>query len=351
MKRKNILSRMSYAALGLITHPQDPREFIQVFNPLSSSHYTRGVVTEVHHETPDSATITFTAGEGWASHKAGQWARIGVSVNGRRLWRPYSISAAEDTAPSVTVKARGRVSEALVYGTKPGDILYLERPAGQFLLEISPTALLFLTAGSGITPVMSMLRTLMPRRPDHDVVLIHSSANQESTIFHDEILELADQFPGFKPRFHFTKSLGRLTLREAGQLAALYPDVLERTIYACGPDEFVGDIEAAVQEADGNIVVERFDTRLLPSDYSGPGTLVINNGTEITVPENQSILEASENAGTELPHGCRSGVCRSCLVMMSDGAVKNMRTGEMIDEPGMIQSCISRPSPHAILEL
>lgn len=184
MARKNFISRMSYGALGLITHPQDPREFIQVFNPLASSHYTRGIVTKVRHETNDSATISFTAGEGWASHRAGQWARIGVAVNGRRLWRPYSISAAENDNPSITVKARGKVSEKLVHDTKPGTVLYLEKPSGQFLLESSPTALLFLTAGSGITPVISMLRTLMPRRPDHDVVLIHSASETEIPIYH-----------------------------------------------------------------------------------------------------------------------------------------------------------------------
>lgn len=352
---KNLISRIALGGLGMLTHPQDPREFIQVFNPLASSHYTRGLVTGVHRETADSATITFNAGEGWVAHKAGQWARIGVAVNGRRLWRPYSLSAGEDHNPSVTVTARGVVSNALVHHTEPGDVLYLEKPAGQFLLDASPTALLFLTAGSGITPVMSMLRTLMPRRPDHDVVLIHSARDRASAIFYEEILELADQFPGLKPTFHFTEHAGRLSVACATDLTRLCPDAGERTTYVCGPDEFVRDVETAAQQLVGGVVVERFDAGPLLEDTGGPGTVTLHTApgqepAEVNVAAGQSILTACEDAGQQLPHGCRVGVCRSCSIMMTDGAVQNMRTGEVTREPGMIQSCISRPAPQATIE-
>lgn len=336
----------------MFTTPHDPREFLQLFNPLASAHYTRGVVTDVRRETADTATISFRAGEGWASHRAGQWANIGVEINGRRLWRPYSISAGEGANPSITVRSRGTVSRALVEDAAPGSLLYLERPAGQFLLEESPTALLFLTAGSGITPVMSMLRTLMPRRPDHDVILIHLSSDRENTIFHDEILELSDQFPGFRPHFHFTSSLGRLDLSEAAALEALCPDFRERTVYTCGPDEFVSAVEALAAENGASAVIERFDTKLIASPTDGPGEVILADTLEsVTVEPTQTILEACEAAGRVMRNGCRTGLCRSCVVMMTDGAVSNLRTGELVDEPGMIQTCITRPAPSATLDV
>lgn len=349
MPRNHIISRIAFSGLGLLTQPQDPREFIQLFNPLASSHYTRGIVTEVHREAEDTATISFTTGEGWQAHRAGQWARIGVKINGRRVWRPYSISSAEHEHPSITVRAQGQVSEALVHNTQPGDILYLEKPAGQFLLENSPTALLFLTAGSGITPVMSMLRTLMPRRPNHDVVLIHSDRSPKTAIFREEILELADQFPGLRAHFHFTGLAGRIKVGDAAGLEKLCPDFRDRTIYTCGPDTFVTGVEKAAQTVGEKVVLERFDTRLAPTAHEGPGSVLVGS-QEIEVPAGVSILEACESAGQNLPHGCRAGVCKSCSTMMEDGVVMDMRTGELTSEPGMIQTCMTRPSPTARLQ-
>ncbi len=231
------------AAAGILSYPQDPRSFGQVFGSLTSAHYTRGRITHVRRETPDTVTLFFTAGEGWIPHRAGQWARIGVEVDGKRIWRPYSISAPEHGDPSITVKAQGLVSEHIVERTAPGNVLYLERPEGQFLLPDTPTELLFMVAGSGITPVMSMLRTLMPRRPDHDVVLVYVSRSRESCIFHDEILELADQFPGLRPVFWFTEERGRLDASDADALAELCPDHADRVTYASGPDSFVSAVE------------------------------------------------------------------------------------------------------------
>ncbi len=147
-------------------------------------------------ETPDSTTIHFRPGRGWNPHAAGQWARIGVEIDGVRQWRSYSLSAAVGHDPAITVTAIGFVSTALARDTKVGDILFLDTPQGDFVLPEHPRPLLMLTAGSGLTPVMSMIRTLVPRRPDADVVLIHSARTRDEALFHDELLELADQFPG-----------------------------------------------------------------------------------------------------------------------------------------------------------
>ena len=338
------------AAAGILSYPQDPRSFAQVFGSLTSAHYTRGRITHVRRETPDTVTLFFTAGEGWIPHRAGQWARIGVEVDGKRIWRPYSISAPEHGDPSITVKAQGLVSEHIVERTAPGNVLYLERPEGQFLLPDTPTELLFMVAGSGITPVMSMLRTLMPRRPDHDVVLVYVSRSRESCIFHDEILELADQFPGLRPVFWFTEERGRLDASDADALAELCPDHADRVTYASGPDSFVSAVEDLSRSHGGPPVVERFDvTRQFSGGQRGEVWFTRSEMT-LEVGPDETILEAAERAQHQLPHGCRMGICHSCLVPLTDGAVTNIRTGELHREPGPVQTCVTRPAPHAAFD-
>ena len=92
--KKNRARKVLKFAVSQFTYPRDPKDFLQVFHNLTSARYTRGVVSRVVRETSDTSTIFFRAGDGWIPHVAGQWARIGVSLNGKRVWRPFSISAA-----------------------------------------------------------------------------------------------------------------------------------------------------------------------------------------------------------------------------------------------------------------
>ena len=132
---------------SVLTTPLAPEDFLNLVNPLASARQLRGVVTAVVPETADSATIRFRPGRGWDPHLAGQWARIGVEIDGVRQWRSYSLSAPEGADPAITVTAMGRVSGALVHGTKPGDVLFLAPPQGDFTLPAHPRPLLMLTAG------------------------------------------------------------------------------------------------------------------------------------------------------------------------------------------------------------
>ena len=191
-------------AASLLTTPLAPEDILSLFNPVFSARQLRGVVTRVVPETADSATIFFRPGRGWQAHLAGQWARIGVELDGVRHWRSYSLSAPAGQDPAITVTDMGAVSGALVRSTKPGDVLFLAPPQGDFVLPEHPRPLLMLTAGSGITPVMSMIRTLVPHRPDADVVLIHSARTAADAIFREELAELADQFPNFRVTHWFT---------------------------------------------------------------------------------------------------------------------------------------------------
>ena len=215
-----------------------------------SARQLRGVVTRVVPETADSATIFFRPGRGWQAHLAGQWARIGVELDGVRHWRSYSLSAPAGKDPAITVSDMGAVSGTLVRNTRPGDVLFLAPPQGDFVLPEHPRPLLMLTAGSGITPVMSMIRTLVPHRPDSDVVLIHTARTPADAIFREELAELADQFPNFRVVHWFTGEQRPAGLQLPLPSWRALPGLAERAAYACGPESFLDDAEALWEAGD-----------------------------------------------------------------------------------------------------
>jgi ferredoxin-NADP reductase len=335
---------------SLLTTPLAPEDIINLVNPLASARQLRGVVTKVVRETPDSTTIHFRPGRGWNPHAAGQWARIGVEIDGVRQWRSYSLSAAVGHDPAITVTAIGFVSTALARSTKVGDILFLDTPQGDFVLPEHPRPLLMLTAGSGLTPVMSMIRTLVPRRPDADVVLVHSARTRDDALFHDELLELADQFSGLTVRHWFTREEGgrRLDLSDVTDLETLCPDWRERAAYACGPTDFL-DAATELWERDGDdathagLTIERFAPVLLEGSGGEGGLLTFEKSDkEVEAGGDVPLLEAGEDCGVVMPSGCRMGICRSCLVPLVAGKVRDLRTGEVHgDEGELIQTCVN----------
>ncbi len=369
-----VFFRQLARAASALTTPLSPEDFLALFNPVHSSRQLRGLVTRVVHETEDSATIYFRPGPRWQEHQAGQWARIGVELNGVRQWRSYSLSNAAGHDPAITVKDAGAVSHVLVRDTKPGDVLFLSPPQGDFVLPEHPRPLLMLTAGSGITPVMSMIRTLIPRRPDADVVLINSNSTPEKSLFREELEELADQFPNLKVRHWFTSARGRLEFT-AKTIADLCPDWRSRAAYACGPESFLNDAEdlwireSALEAAGavpgitagqdgqaagtGTLTVERFSTDLTAGAGHDGGLVTFEQSDrEVQADGDTPLLDIGEDAGVLRPSGCRMGICHSCLVPLRSGQVRDLRTGELHNAPGqLIQTCVSAAAGPVNLDL
>jgi len=355
---------------SVLTTPLAPEDVLALFNPVYSSRQLRGVVTKVVQETAQSVTIFFRPGRGWHAHLAGQWARIGVELNGVRQWRSYSLSAPAGEDPAITVTDVGAVSGTLVRETKVGDVLFLAPPQGDFVLPEHPRSLLMLTAGSGITPVMSMIRTLVPSRPDADVVLIHSSRAEDDSIFREELAELADQFPNFRLVQWHTGGRGRLSFTSPAALEEICPDWQERAAYACGPESFLDDAEALWNEAaltaastledsgcggaaEGSLTIERFSTDLTRGG-GGEGGLVTFEASdrEVMADGGVPLLDVGEDAGVLMPSGCRMGICHSCLTPLLSGNVRDLRTGDVHGEPGeLIQTCVSAAAGPVNLKL
>lgn len=326
------------------TTPFSPEDFLRLVDPLASARQLRAVVTGVHPETADSVTVRFRPGRGWNPHEAGQWARIGVEIDGVRHWRSYSLSTAAGQDPAITVTAMGAVSTALVRDTAVGDVLFLAPPEGDFVLPAHPRPLLMLTAGSGITPVMSMVRTLVPRRADADVVLVHSARSPEEALFREELAELADQFPGLRVVTWYTGQRGRrLDLGSTADLDAACPDWRDRAAYACGPADLLDAAEALWGREEGQLHVERFAPAVAPGPAGEGGTVTFEKSDrDVDADGVTSLLAAGEAAGVLLPSGCRMGICHSCVKPLVSGRVRDTRTGEVHGEPGhLVQTCVS----------
>lgn len=342
VSRRSLLNQFA----SVFSTPRSPEDFLRLIDPLASSRQLRGLVTEVIPETADSATIRFRPGRGWTPHEAGQWARIGIEIDGVRHWRSYSLSTAAGHDPAITVTARGQVSEALVHGTKVGDVLFLAVPEGDFTLPDQTRPLLMLTAGSGLTPVMSMIRTLVPRRSDVDLVLVHAAPSPEESLFREELLELADQSPGFRVVEWFREHRGRrLDLSDSADLDEACPDWRERAAYACGPSSFL-EVAQARWEASGlGLRIERFAAVTAEVHHDDGGLVTFEaSDTEAEAGPEDTLLETGERAGLLLPSGCRMGICHACLCPLTSGRVRDTRTGELHGEPGhLIQTCVSTP--------
>src|SRR4051794_10602498 len=180
-----------------LTTPLLPDDYLQLVNPLWSSRELRARVEAVVPQGPDpdnadAATLVLRPGWGWTfDHQPGQFIGIGVQVGGRWHWRSYSLTTpavgSADTL-EITVRAmpEGFLSEHLVRGVEPGTVVRLAAPQGDFILPHPPPAeMLFLAAGSGITPILAMLRTLDRRGSMPDVVLVHSAPDADRMLFRD----------------------------------------------------------------------------------------------------------------------------------------------------------------------
>jgi stearoyl-CoA 9-desaturase NADPH oxidoreductase len=298
-------------------------------------------------ETRDAATVVIRPGRGWLPHTPGQYVRVGVDVDGVRLWRAYSITSVLDRADgcfTITVKAipGGLVSNHLVRRARPGTVVQLDQATGEFVLPTPrPEKSLFVTAGSGITPVMGMLRNRAADAAD-DVLVVHSAPSGDDVIFGDELRDLAAA-----GRIHLierhTDTSGLLT---PSALADLVPDLAERRTFACGP---VAMLDALEEHWAGAGIGDRLHTeRFRPAvRVTGEGGTVsfARTGTTLEADGATPILDAAESAGVLMPSGCRMGICYGCVLPLREGAVRDLRNGEITTAaPGdgvLVQTCIS----------
>ncbi|REE99917.1 ferredoxin reductase [Thermomonospora umbrina] len=236
-------SRLSAAARRLTT-PLLPEDCLGMINPLWSTTRPRGRVEAVRAETADSATLVIRPGRGWPRHRPGQWARVGVEIDGALHWRAFSLSSPPrpNGRITITVKAApdGFVSPHLVRHTPPGALVHLGLPHGEFVLPaVPPRRVLFVTAGSGIAPVMAMLAHLAAAGMRTDTLLIHTAPTRDDVIFRGALRAMAARFPKLRLYERHTREHGRL---RAAEIPGLCADWARRPTWACAPPGLLADL-------------------------------------------------------------------------------------------------------------
>lgn len=340
--------------MDLFASPLSISHFLELFRPLASTHVLRGRVEAVVREADGATTLVLRPGRGWAVHRAGQFVNVGIEVDGRILTRAYSLSSdpeRDDGLVTITVKAQrgGRVSNA-VAKLEPGDYVRLGQPQGEFVLPNPlPARILFVTGGSGITPVASMVRSLDRARATADVVHVHFAKTAAATILGCELRRHALASPRYRLEIVETARGGR-HLDEA-LLASLVPDHHERVAFACGPEPL---LEAAERILGPELRTERFRAKFsaLPNDVGAARVRFGRSKKEVDAMPTRPLLEVAEGAGVQAPHGCRMGICHSCDVTLLSGCVRDLRNGTRTSEPGArIQTCVCAADGHAEIDL
>lgn len=338
-----------------ITTPLVPADYLDVIDPLRSGAALRGRIVAINPETRDAVTLVIRPGRGWRPHIPGQYVRIGVDVDGVRQWRTYSLTSRRpDGCISITVKALpgGVVSTHLVRRATVGTVLQLDHAAGDFILPTpAPAKILFVTAGSGVTPVMGMLRSMMTKAPS-DVVVVHSSPTASDAIFGGELRMLAAQGRIRLAEIH-TGVDGRLTIEK---LEGLVADLPERHTWACGPAGLLETLENhwAASGITGRLHTERFRPATITTGAGGAVTFSAS-GKHVHSDGASSLLEAGESAGVLMPSGCRMGICFGCVAPLRRGAVRDLRNGDITTaaegDGVVIQTCISAAAGPCDIEL
>ncbi|MHA7649078.1 ferredoxin reductase [Mycobacterium sp. ML4] len=339
-----------------ITTPLLPDDYLRLANPLWSARELRGRIVDVRRETEDSATLVIKPGWGFSfDYQAGQYVGIGLFIDGRWRWRSYSLTSTPVSTGTITITVKampeGFLSTHLVAGVEPGTIVRLAAPQGNFVLpDPAPPAILFLTAGSGITPVMSMLRTLLRRNQIGDIAHLHSAPTEADVMFAAELAALADNNPGYRLSIRETRVRGRLDLSRLDQEV---PDWRERETWACGPSGML-DRAAKQWSAAGigeRLHLERFAVaRAAPVGAGGTVTFA-RSGKSVAADAATSVMDAGEGAGVQMPFGCRMGICQSCVVDLVDGHVRDLRTGEQHDPGTRVQTCVSAASGDCVVDI
>jgi ferredoxin-NADP reductase len=338
----------------LAATPLVPADYLDVFNPLRKGADLRGRIEEIHPETADAATIVIRPGADWAGHVPGQYVRIGIDVDGVRLWRAYSLTHGprDDGRLCITVKAvpDGKVSNHLVRAARPGTLVHLEQAAGEFVLPTTGGKFLFVTAGSGITPVIGMLRNLFPvtdegairlvRSTAYDIVVVHVAPSEPDSIFIDNLRSL-DEAGLIHLVARYDDQHGVL---DVADLADLVADLDERTTFACGPAGLLDALGAHHEERGLPLMTEQFRVATLATGEGGTISFT-KSDTTLEATGDRPILEQAEEAGVLMPSGCRMGICYSCVLPLREGTVRDLRSGDLtsaVEGDGVrVQTCIN----------
>jgi ring-1,2-phenylacetyl-CoA epoxidase subunit PaaE len=339
--------------------------------------YFHLTVKEITQETPDTQTFTFWHPIHQAiNYKAGQFLTLIPEINGQKVRRSYSMSSSpnKDASIAVTIKRvdNGLVSNYLCDNLKVGDAIEVMEPIGNFVVEPNPTkvrTIICFGGGSGITPLMSIIKSVLPVEQETKVFLVYGSRNEENIIFKKQFEELEAKYQGRFKILHvlsqpsYTWTGYKTRIHQASAVTFLKQDfaidIAKAEYFLCGPEGMMEQVESAIKIFDvpqNQIHKELFfsspdQKEADDSEDSGlkEQTVILQyegNEYKVLVKPHETILEAALRDDIDLPYSCQAGMCTACLGKCVSGKVQLDEEDGLTDkelQQGYILTCVAHP--------
>jgi ferredoxin-NADP reductase len=331
-----------------LTTPHPVDRYLELVRPMLTVRDMRARIVDVDRSVPGTISLGLRPTRQWDGLRAGQFLQLGVVIDGVRHLRCYSpVNSQHDRRRRLDLTLRvhphGLVSRYLHEHARPGMIVDLEPASGVFHLpDRRPERVLLISGGSGITPVLSMLRTLVDEKYSGEVVFLHYARSAELVPHRAELAEIAAAHPNIAVELHYPERDGRGF--DHDELVRVAPWFADAQTYLCGPPPLMDSVRAvyAAENLSERLHTEEFVATTAPVDsadvtgattFSASGITAENTGS--------SLLEQAEGAGLSPEFGCRMGICFSCTSVRRSGCTRNLRTRELESDPDQpIQLCV-----------
>ncbi|WP_413999721.1 2Fe-2S iron-sulfur cluster-binding protein [Flavobacterium sp. W1B] len=336
------------------------------------------IIKEVRRETKDAVSILFNVPEELKANYnfiAGQYLNLRLTLDGQEIRRAYSIcSAPESGELRIAVKAvkNGAFSQFANTKLKAGDVLEVGRPEGKFILEPEASKqknYVAFVSGSGITPVISILKSVLKSEPKSSFVLVYGNKTPEETIFNQELHDLQLQYVS-RLFVHYVYSQAKAEQSLFGRIdKSVVNFVLNNKhkelefdkFYLCGPEDMITTVSGVLKEKnvkESAIKFELFSTssheNVITESLEGHSKITImvdDDETTFEMSRKQTILEAALKQGIDAPYSCQGGICSSCLCRITSGTAEMTKNSILTDKEiadGLILSCQAHPTSETI---
>ncbi|MEO9965340.1 MAG: ferredoxin--NADP reductase [Reichenbachiella sp.] len=341
----------------------------------TDSRYIDLIVKEVVKETADAVTLVFEQPEnGDLDYKPGQFITLILTINGKKVRRAYSLCSAPALGelPAVTVKAvdGGIMSNYINNEVKTGDTIQIMEPMGSFVLDINEAhkkQVFLFGGGSGVTPLMSIAKSILKTEPASKISLVYANRNIDSIIFLKTIQSLEQEYAGRIDVVHFleaapddwTGEVGYMTKEKIVNIIKNLKDgdFSDFAYMTCGPEPLMNIVWESLAEL--NIPEDKKYKESFVAGNTSPSAIIAdpNGSREVTillegeeynfeVPANKTILEAGLDQNIDMPYSCQSGLCTACRGKCIQGTVKMDEDDGLSQEEkseGYVLLCVGHP--------
>ena len=344
------------SAVAAVFDADSANFWLQKINPVWSINQALGKIVDKTISAHEMVSLKIRVNKHFSFGEAGQHHPVVITVNGRCYERTYSLTLLDSEHVLLTVKKvdQGIVSTWLNEVAQVGDIIEFGQPYGDMTISATDAPLILLAAGSGITPMYSLLKVMLSQsnQSKQDIYLMYWAKTESDLAFHSEFTALAEQYKNFRFEYYTTQSANadaRLNIDHFAQIKHLNL----ATVYACGPAGFVATAEQLSQNKVQLFKGEAFSLSPLVSDEIGFVQITLTQSNKVvTIPKGQSILASLEQQNIKPTYGCRMGICNKCACNKSEGSTKNMVNGLENSEPGnLLKICVNSAQSDLTIDL